>query len=327
MSFERTKRVVDKFSTLRDFIKHSPFYMRFRDHCFFKEQRKEMKIEKKYGQKGMIEYCKKWYRRSTGETLDFDNPVTFTQKQQWIKFYDQNPIKTTLSDKYLVRSYISEKVGSKYLVPLITVDGNCCFDDAFKIDFDKLPNKFVLSCNHGTGMTIVVNDKSKLSKRKIIKIKKQLNRWLKINIAYLNAFDFIYKDIKPCILILEYLQDESGGLEDYKFMCIDGEPIFFWIDSGRFGKHKRTTYDLNFNETLFSINSYPKIKHSRPKQLEEMIDLARKLSKGLKLLRVDFYICNGHLYLGELTVNPSAGKEQFHPSKYNLIIGEKLKIK
>ena len=326
MSAQFLKNVFDKLGPIKRKKKKGSLYYWLRDQAFLREQRKEKRIEAKRGLLGMIEYEKKWYKSATKQTLNLEDPKTFTEKQQWLKFYDQDPRKPIYSDKYLVRKHIEEIIGRQYLIPLISIDGVEFFEDAEKIDFNKLPNSFVLSCNHGSSMTILVKDKSKLSNKHIKRIKKQLNRWLTIELAYVNSFDFTYKGIKPGIIISQYLEDNSGSLCDYKFMCFNGRPEFFWIDSDRFSSHKRGTYSLGFEKLPFSFNEYQKGEYQRPENLELMIELAKKLCKGFILVRIDFYNINGSIYFGEMTFNSEAGKEHIHPKEYNLILGEKLNI-
>lgn len=327
MSAERFRRLIGKTKTLKKRLRNTSLYYYLRDRLFLKEQKKEKRIEKKYGLAGMIKYCKKWYKSATGFQLDLDNPKTFTEKQQWLKFFDKNnKIKTVCSDKYLVRDFIKNTIGEDYLVPLISIDGTDFFENANLINFDKLPNQFVLSCNHGSSMTIVVDDKASLTRRKIKTIKKQLNRWLQIDISYVNAFDFVYKGIKPGIIITKYLQDKSGSLNDYKVLCLNGKPKYIWIDSDRFTGHKRATYDLEFNKQPFNFNRYPVSDHDKPVNFDKMISLAKKMCANFKLLRVDFYNIDGKIYFGELTFNTGAGKELIYPLEYNEIIGNQLVV-
>ena len=325
----QAKKVLDKFQKIKTFLKKSDFYFCVRDSIFFKEMRREKTIERKRGLGGMIEYTNKWYKAQTGKELHLDNPQTLTEKQQWIKFYDQNPLKVKCTDKYLVRNYISEKIGSQYLVPLITLNGNDVFYDANEIDFNLLPNQFVISCNHGSSMTIVVSDKSKLSKHKIKNIKKKLNRWLKIEPAYIAAYDFVYKDIKPCIMITKFLENpDKSEINDYKFIAFNGEVKYMWIDSDRFHGHKRSVFNLDLTRAPFNINKYESVDESAiPNNYKDMLELAKKLAKDFLFVRVDFYNVNNTIYFGELTFNSGGGVELPYPAEYDLKIGRELLIK
>ena len=327
MKAESFKKLLSISSPFKQLMRKTRLYSFLKDRLFLKEQKKEQIIERKQGFEGMVKYCKKWYKTATGYNLDLDNPVSFTEKQQWLKLFDQDPLKVTCSDKYAVRAHIKSLIGEKYLVPLIEINGVDRFYNAFDIDFNKLPNQFVLSCNHGSSMTIVVDDKSKLGNRKIKRIKKQLNRWLKIDVSYVNAFDFVYKGIKPCIVITEYLSNGNNDLKDYKIFCFNGEPKYLWIDSGRFGKHRRTVYDMSFNKMPFRYGRFQDEDNEKPENFNEMIVLAKKLCEGFKLVRVDFYNINGKIYFGELTFNSGAGRDLIYPNEYNIKLGEELKIK
>ena len=327
MSSESLKVKLNKSSLFKKRIKNSSFYFNLKYRKYLKEQKKEKRIEQKYGLEGMTEYTKKWYKKVTGYPLDLDNPKTFTEKEQWIKIYDQSPLKVVCSDKYAVRDFISKKLGSDYLIPLINIDGKDRFDDANEIDFDKLPNQFVLSCNHGSSMTIVVNDKNKLKKRDIKNIKKRLNKWLKIDYAYVSAFDFVYKDIKPRIIITKYLSNGNNDLKDYKIFCFNGEPQYIWVDSSRFKGHKRNIFDANLNKAPFRYGPFEEGDEKAPENAKKMFEIAKLLSKDFKFVRVDLYDVDGKIYFGELTFNSGAGRDLIYPIEYNEIVGKELNIK
>lgn len=325
----QAKKVLDKFQKLKTSLKKSDFYFYIRDNIFLKEMKKEKKIEKNRGLNGMIEYTNKWYKAQTGKILHLNNPQSLTEKQQWVKFYDQDPLKVKCTDKYLVREYISKKIGSQHLVPLITVNGKDAFFNANEIDFNLLPNQFVISCNHGSSMTIVVSDKSKLSKHKIKGIKKKLNRWLKIEPAYIAAYDFVYKGIKPCIMITKFLENpDKSEINDYKFIAFNGGVKYMWIDSDRFHGHKRSVFNLDLTRAPFNINKYEPIGDSAiPSNYKEMLQLANILAKDFMFVRVDFYNVNNVIYFGELTFNSGGGVELPYPEEYDLIVGNELLIK
>lgn len=320
------KRILDKFQTFKGKLKRTNFYYVLRDYIFKREAKKEKKIENQ-GQNAIINYIKKWYKKQTGEILNLDCPKYLSEKQQWIKLYDQDKLKNLCSDKYLVRDYIKEKIGEEYLIPIIKIDGRDSFENADEINFGKLPNSFVIACNHGSSMTIVVKDKTKLSKKGIKQIKKKLNRWLTIEPAYINAFDFVYKDIKPRIYITEFINNKQNDLYDYKIMCFNGEPQFVWVDTGRFFNHKRTIYDLNFKKLNFKINNYESSNDLlKPDNFEEMLELSKILSSTFKFVRVDFYNVDGRIYFGELTFNSEAGVAKISPREVDIKIASRLKL-
>lgn len=228
------------------------------------KQKHEIKREKKIEQEEkQEEYIVFWYSKHGGKAFDFKNPITYTQKTQWLKLYGATPRKTLLADKYAVRDVIKEKLGEEYVIPLIENNGKKYFLDAFDINYDELPNEFVVQCNHGSGMTYVVKDKAKLGRNGFRKIQKKLNRNLKIEFAYCNAFEMVYKDIPPKIFITKYLSS-NGDLPDYKFLCFNGKPKYVWEDTNRFTGHRRSVFNLDYTPAGFNLANYPEIEIVTP---------------------------------------------------------------
>ena len=264
-------------------------------------------------------YMKEWFYRKTGEKLNLENPQTFNEKIQWLKLYDATLLKTKLADKYLVRDWIKEKIGEEYLVPLLGVWEK--FDD---IDFDKLPDKFVLKANHGSGWNIIVTDKNKLNKQDT---KQKLDKWLHTNYAFNSGLELHYKDIKPLIIAEKYIEPEDGDLKDYKFLCFNGQVKYAWVDKDRYTKHTRNLYDINWQLMPVTIqypNSNDEIQ--KPHNFDKMVEFAKVLSQGFALVRVDFYENNNNLYFGEMTFTSGNGVERFYPEKYNLELGQLIKL-
>ena len=247
-----------------------------------------------------------WYKHFK-KKLDFYRLRTFNEKIQWLKLYDSTPIKTILTDKYLVRSWIKEKIGEEYLIPLLGV-----YDNFEEINFKKLPNQFVIKCNHGSGYNIIVKNNSQLN---MAKIKSKINTWMNQNYAFTSGLELHYRDIKPKIIIEQYMDDNTGDLRDYKVICFNGKPYFLWIDCNRHLNHKRNLYDLNWNQLPYKVNTkystFPSPK--KPKSLDKMKDLAIILSKNFAFVRVDFYIINDKIYFGEMTFTSSSGTESISP--------------
>lgn len=259
------------------------------------------------------EGLKKWFDYYTGESLNFDNPLSFNQKLQWLKLYDSTEEKGRLADKYLVREWVKEKIGEQYLIPCLGV-----WDKFEDIDFESLPIEFVLKTNHGSSTNVIVNDKAKINKTEL---KLRFQRWLSTNYALKMGFELHYGLIKPIIICEKYM---GNNLTDYKLFCFDGKPEFFWVDTGRFSVHKRNTYDLNWNELPFVIDNFDRVDVKKPANLEKMITLAKSLSEGFSFVRVDFYEIKGKLYFGEMTFTSSSGRDPFNPSEYNLVYGSKI---
>ncbi len=263
---------------------------------------------------------------SRGQRMDFENPVNYTQKQQWLNLYDRDPRKSTYTDKYEVRKHIKEMIGEDYLVPLISINGKDCFDNVDEINFDKLPNAFAIKCTHGSHMNIIVPDKSSLSKKNIKEIKKQLKKWLSLDYAYVSGLEIHYHDIKPRIIIEQYITS-NGDLPDYKFFCFNGKLKFMWVDTSRFHGHRRTVFDLDFKRLPYRFETFPDVGDiEKPHHFEEMKQLALKLCEDFIFVRVDFYEANGKLYFGELTFSSLAGLMPPEPIEYNKIIGDYMKI-
>ena len=260
------------------------------------------------------------FKIKMGHKLDLNNPKTFNEKLQWLKLHDRNPLYTTLVDKYEVRKYIADTIGEEYLIPLLGL-----WDHFNDIDFDKLPNQFVLKCTHDSGGLIICKDKSKLD----IKVaKKIINSCLKRN--YYWAFrEWPYKNVKPRIIAEKYMVDESGTeLKDYKVFCFNGKPKALFVATDR-GIHqtKFDFFDTNFNHLPF-MQHYPNNTEreiTKPKGLEKMLVLAEKLTQDFKHCRADFYDINGQVYFGELTFSHFSGFEPFEPEEWDYKFGDWIK--
>lgn len=275
----------------------------------------------KYNDMPDREYLQRRFRAELGKSLDLDNPQTFNEKLQWLKLYNRKPEYTMMVDKYKVREYIAQELGEEYLIPLLGV-----WNDPDEIDFDALPDQFVLKCNHnsGSGMCIC-KDKSKLN---IPKVKAELRKGLKEN-YYIRHREWPYKDVPRKIIAEKYMVDASGDLKDYKFYCFDGAMKFVMINSDRnTDKPTRADYfDRDFNWLDFTWGySHAEVRPEKPEQFEKMVAIAEKLSKGLPHIRVDLYECNGQIYFGELTFFDGSGFDKIEPLEWDYKIGKMLKI-
>lgn len=255
------------------------------------------------------------YKNVIGHNLDWDNLQTYTEKMQWAKLYDKNPLKAVLTDKYLVRDWVEKKIGGVYLIPLLGVWDR--FDD---IDFSNLPDKFVLKTNHGSGTNLIVKDKSKLNLKRA---KRMFDDWMSIDYAFNSNFEMHYTDIKPKIIAERYIETSTNDLPDYKFLCFGGKPYYCWVDSDRFTNHTRNVYDLEWN--LQSWSQCHPIKEAlieKPENFETMVKLAQKLSDGFSHVRVDFYNIEGSIYFGEMTFTNASGLERIYPDEWDEKLGE-----
>ena len=261
-----------------------------------------------------------WYRRATGRILDLDNPKTFNEKIQWLKLYDSTPIKTRLADKYLVREWVAEKIGEKYLVPLLGV-----YDNFDQIDFDSLPQRFVIKCNHGSGWNVIVKNKALLDLREA---KRKIDYWMASDFSVQAGYELHYRDIPRKIIIEKFIDDIGESVYDYRFICSNGKILQIWIDiaSGT-PDHKRTVYDADWNELDVRI-TWPKLDTPmrRPDNFSELKRLAEVLSMDFNQVRVDFYNVNGKIYFGEMTFSSLSGIGKFIPEKSGKMLGKQIPL-
>lgn len=264
-------------------------------------------------------YLKIAYWCKMDKRLDLKHPTTYNEKLQWLKLNDRNPEYASLVDKYEVRKFIEKTIGEDYLIPLLGI-----WDSIDEIDFDKLPNQFVLKCTHDSGGLVICRDKEKLD---IEKAKKKLKKSLRHNYFW-GQREWVYKNIKPRIIAEKYMVDESKKeLKDYKFFCFDGAVKAMFIATDRGIDTRFDFFDLEFNHMPF-MQHYPNANKpiNKPKGFEEMVELAKVLSKGIPHVRVDFYDINGKVYFGEMTFFHFSGWEKFEPEKYDQIFGSWLQI-
>ncbi|MFC3904071.1 ATP-grasp fold amidoligase family protein [Clostridium disporicum] len=258
------------------------------------------------------------YFRTYKRILDLSDPKTFGAKIHWIKKYGNIERYKDLVDKYRVREYIEQMIGDKYLVKLYGV-----YESTSEINIDNLPNSFVLKCNQGSGEVIICKDKSRFDWNKARKL---LDEWIEID-YYSITKEVQYKDIERRIICEEYLEDESGSLRDYKIFCFNGVPKYIQVDSDRFSDHKRDFYNNNWEK----IELKAKYKNSnyvikRPDNLDEMLNVAEKLSKNFEFIRVDLYCSNNKVYFGELTFTPDNGCAPYEPYEKDLEIAAMIDL-
>ena len=237
-----------------------------------------------------------------GVNIDLKNPKTIQEKLMWLNIYDTDRKKCDCADKIKIHNYCKEKLGEDICVPLIKI-----YNDPKDINFDELPDKFVLKCNHGSGMNIIVNDKNTLNKTDAIN---RLNRWLSEDFTFRNGFEAHYHDIERKCFAEQYMNDGHKDLIDYKFLCFNGKPTFLQVIGGRHEATKHLNYyDMDFKFCAISRTDFrnnPKIEDKKPINFDKMVEYAKKLSEPFKFVRVDFYEIDGRIYLGELTFTPGA---------------------
>ncbi|MBQ8482367.1 MAG: hypothetical protein IJ532_07535 [Alphaproteobacteria bacterium] len=270
------------------------------------------------------EECKKaileWWWHVKKIPLNLHTPKSFNEKIQWLKLYDSTPIKTRLADKYLVRDWVTEKIGEQYLIPLIGV-----YDKFEDINFSELPNQFVIKCNHGSGYNIVVNDKSKLNMEDT---KKKLDRWMSENFAFRGGFELHYINIPHKIIIEKFLTNDGKALYDYKFWCFNGEVKYMQFRDDFSENLKMVFYDLDWKKQYFYYD-HPLYEEplKKPDNYQEMIDIAKKLCQGFAFVCVDLYrLENGNIKFGEMTFTRSSGGAHWNDEKYNIMLGNMIKL-
>lgn len=263
-------------------------------------------------------YIKWMFRGMMGKPLNLNNPQTYNEKLQWLKLYDRKPEYTIMADKYAVRDIIRTKIGEEYLIPLIGV-----WNSAEEIDFDSLPNQFVLKCTHDSKSVIICKNKKTFD---IEAAKEKLTKAMKRNYFY-EGRQWSYKNIIPRVIAEQYIKDDVvQDLIDYKFFAFDGIVKAIFVVSDRDNPSEESKYDfldMDFNR-LDLVHGHPnsKILPQKPKNLEQMVELAGILSKDLPQARIDFYEVNGRVYFGEITFFHASGMVPFEPEKWDKIFGD-----
>ena len=267
-----------------------------------------------------IQWVKFKYFTHFHRRLDLKNPKTFNEKLQWLKLYYQLPEHTRIVDKYEMKNYVTEKIGPGYVIPVLGV-----WNSVEEINFDALPDSFVLKTTHDCGGLVICENKAELDKEAA---KRKLNHSLHTD-YFIQYREWPYKNVNPRILAEEYMLDESGTqLKDYKVFNFNGEPFCIQVDFDRFTDHKKNMYSTNWELLDFSFNypAHPEIAIDKPENLDEMLRIAKILSQGEPFVRTDFYSVNGRLYVGEITFFPASGYGKFVPEKYDRIFGDMITL-
>ena len=265
------------------------------------------------------------YWMKTGRRLNLKNPKRYTEKLQWYKLYHRDPLMAQCADKYEVRAYIEKKGLGNILNECYGV-----YQSEDDIDFDVLPEQFVIKATNGAGGVgiEICKDKSQLD---IPKLKKELHEWLKPQ-KNGGGREWVYYRYKPKLMIEKYLAPGKGenSLGDYKFFCFNGEPYCLYVMNERFteGGVRQNIYDLDFNVMPYMREKIKPIrtKINKPGNFDEMIEIARKLSGDFPYVRVDLYDIDGRVYFGELTFFPESGYYDFEPDEFDFVLGEKFEI-
>lgn len=261
------------------------------------------------------------YKIIFGRWINWNQPTTFTEKLQWLKLNYYGRKEAILVDKIKVKEYIKDIIGEEYVIPTIGV-----WDSANNIQFDSLPDEYVLKCNHDSGSVHFQRESAPINRTKTIK---ELNKVLKTN-YYWTGRETPYRYIKPRVFAEQLIQsDTKGGLRDYKFFCFNGEPKVFKVDFNRFDNHKTCYFDIDGNLLPFGLrNTYPyeNIVLDIPKNLPEMVAIARKIAAELPFARIDLYNINEKIFFGEITLFPTSGFGRFTDDKWDRLLGSWLEL-
>lgn len=263
-------------------------------------------------------YLKFMYWCFTNEHIDLKNPKTFNEKLQWLKLHDRKPEYTKMVDKYEAKKYVSEKIGEEYIIPTLGV-----YDSFDEIDFDSLPNQFVIKCTHDSGGLVIVKDKASFD---IEKARRKIEKSLKQRYYYFSR-EWSYKDVVPRIIVEKFMDSNTDeGLVDYKFYCFNGKVKCLYVSEGL---EDHSTAKISFLTTDWEFAPFKRSDFRafdalppKPKHFDEMIVLAEKLSAGHSFLRVDLYENNDKIYFSELTFYPCAGMMPFEPKEWDRILGD-----
>lgn len=269
-------------------------------------------------------YLQRLFPLRTGYKLNLDNPSTFNEKLQWLKLYDRNPLYSRMVDKAEAKGYVAEVLGTdENIIPTLAV-----YDRAEDIDFDVLPNQFVLKCTHDSGGIVICRDKSKLDKAAAIE---KLRKGLKTNYFYQNR-EWPYKNVRPRIIAERYIEPAPSvvDLPDYKWYCFDGEPKYCQVIQARSVEETIDLFDTEWNHQEF-VGLNRKAGNAgtmpvRPAHLETHLRIARELSKGTPYSRIDLYETGEHTYFGEVTLYPASGMCEFRPDQYNELLGRMIHL-
>lgn len=256
-----------------------------------------------------------------GYKLNLDNPQTFNEKLQWLKLYDRRPEYTQMVDKYEAKKYVANIIGEEYIIPTLAV-----YDCAEDIDFDALPNQFVLKCTHDSGGIVICKDKTKFDREAAIK---KLSHGLKANYFYQNR-EWAYKNVKPRIIAEQYMTNFCKELEDYKIHNFNGKPRVILHCRDRYKETGLTEdfYSCDWEHLNVKRPDHENASKSaeRPKELDEMLCLSELLAKNIPFVRSDFYSINHKAYFGELTFFPASGMKAFIPTEWDFKFGEWINL-
>lgn len=267
-------------------------------------------------------YLKSMYYLIFHEKLNLKNPSTFNEKLQWLKLYDRKKEYVNLVDKHEVKKIVAEKIGDEYIIPTIGI-----YDNWDEINFEELPNQFVIKCTHDSGGIEICKDKTNFD---FEKAKKKIVRNLKKNFYFLGR-EWPYKNVKPRIIIEKYMEDSLvKSMRDFKFFCFNGRPEIMYISEGleNHATASMSFFDMDYNQINLKRSDYKLLKDKpvKPLNFEKMKQFSKILSKEIPHVRCDWYEIDGKLYFGELTFSTCSGFMPFEDEKWNEKMGKLLEL-
>lgn len=266
-------------------------------------------------------YVRLKYRKAFGCWPNLKDPKTFNEKLTWLKLHDHNPLYTRMVDKYEAKRYVADIIGEEYVIPTCGV-----WDKADDIDFDALPDKFVMKATHDSGRVICCRDKSKLDKDWA---REEMRKSLKRDF-YAVTREWPYKNVKPRIIAEQLLESDTNDLADYKIHNFNGVPRFILVCRDRFADSGLTEdfFDTNWTHINVKRPGHPNadVMEDRPSSLDKMLKLSERLGKEVPFMRTDFYSIGNKVYFGEITLYPASGAVPFVPERYDDIFGDMLNI-
>jgi hypothetical protein len=264
-------------------------------------------------------YAKIHYEYFHEKKLNLDKPVEFSEKIHWLKVYYHLPILNQLVDKFAVRSFVKEKIGEQYLNEIYAV-----YNNVSEVNYEELPDQFVVKATHTSNANLIVKDKSKLNK---IKARFLMTKWMRENLYYSGGQEWAYKDIQPRIIAEKYLNPADGSLKDFRFFCFSGEPKFVQIGSVYEDARYVSYYNLNWEKMpVIGVSPEHPVLLEKPHQFDEMVRLATTLSQTFPFVRVDMYPLVDRIVFGEMTFYPNDGRASYIPSNYNKVFGDYIKL-
>ena len=287
---------------------------------YITEKRKRKNFPMNWSLEKRISELSELYRRKTGKEIDIDNPKTFNEKIQWLKIYYNHKDLSKIVCKYHFKKYIEERVGSGYTVPLYGV-----YKKVEEIDWDSLPNAFVLksNCSSDGNYIEIIKDKSKIN---VNELREKMREWLRPENLLINSFCRAYYGVKPLIIAEQYIEQLDCQLYDYKFFCFNGNAKFAYVATNHWGEYEISVYDLSWNKMDVNYGNHSQNDVSKPKRLDEMIEISNSLAKEFPFVRVDFFETEDKLLLSELTFYPGGGFHDLKPDGVNYEWGKLLDL-